>query len=349
MNKETVKYFNKLNTLPENSPATEKRQRGRDFEKLLRMILDDNNMMPELSFRPKGEEIDGSFLLNDKVFLLEAKWHKDSLPASSIYAFKGKVDGKLIGTIGVFISMSGYSEDAVDALSLGKTLNVILFDKDDIEASLKTGNSFKKILMIKLRKAAERGLVYYPITAIQLNYDKSKSQPESKEIDTNEISEKEKLSIVCEGKSDVIIIEALIKRIVGDDVFDNQDIVIVAANGKFQVPKLGNEIIRLIGDKEKVVYVIDGDQREEETENLFLNQGLDLKNVVIPNPSIEKWLGMNEDQKHIDFYRENRIRRNDKIALTGFVHGLDLKQLTKSDKEFAKFESLIKEKLKTKA
>jgi hypothetical protein len=41
--------------------------------------------------------------------LLEAKWHRDEfeLPASTIYEFKGKVDGKLVGTVGIFISMSG--------------------------------------------------------------------------------------------------------------------------------------------------------------------------------------------------------------------------------------------------
>jgi hypothetical protein len=349
MNQKTIQFFKKLNSLPEESSAAEKRKRGRDFEKLLRMILEDNNMMPELSFRPKGEEIDGSFLLNDRIFLLEAKWHKKSLPASSTYAFKGKVDGKLIGTIGIFISMSGFSKDAVDALSLGKTLNIILFDKNDIEASLKIGNSFKEILMIKLRKAAERGLVYYPIISTQLNYHKSKSQPESKDIETNKISSKEKLSIICEGKSDIIIIEALIKKIIGNNVFDNQDIVIVAANSKMQVPKLGNEIIRLIGNKEKVVYIIDGDQRKDETEKLFLNQGLDLENVIIPNPSIEKWLGMNENQRHLDFYRENRIRRNDKVSLTELVNKIDLKKLSEIDSEFSKFEAIIKKKLKTKA
>ncbi len=59
-------------------------------------------MDPHTSMRPKGEVIDGSFVLDDRYFLLEAKWHKDPIPASDLYAFKGKVDGKLIGTIGVF-------------------------------------------------------------------------------------------------------------------------------------------------------------------------------------------------------------------------------------------------------
>lgn len=344
---ETVEFYYKLNSLEENSPATEKRKRGREFEKLLKMILTDNGMFPELSFRPSGEEIDGSFLLNDQVFLLEAKWHKDSLPASSIYAFKGKVDGKLVGTIGIFISMSGFSEDAVDALSLGKTLNVILFDKDDIEASLESKDSFKKVLLTKLRKAAERGLVYFPIKSTQINYDKENSVSETKEINTSDISNKERLSIICEGKTDAVIIESLIKKIVGEQIFDDYEIVIIAANGKYQVPKLGDEILRLIGDREKILFVIDGDQREEETKELFLNQGIDLTNVVIPNPSIEVWLGMSETQSHLDFYRENQLRKNDTKALIGLIQNINLNKLRANNEEFEKFENLIKEKIKT--
>ena len=54
--------------------------------------------------------------MGGKTYLLEAKWRKQPIPASDLYAFKGKVDGKLVGTIGVFISMSDYSADAIDAL-----------------------------------------------------------------------------------------------------------------------------------------------------------------------------------------------------------------------------------------
>ena len=80
-------------------------------------------MEPRIRFRPIGEEIDGSFIHRGRVILLEAKWTQGPLPASSIYQFRGKVEGKLIGTIGVFISMSGFSADAVHALVAGKVIN----------------------------------------------------------------------------------------------------------------------------------------------------------------------------------------------------------------------------------
>ncbi len=94
--------------------------RGRRFEKWLTKLLPQGHLEPRTSFRPKGEEVDGSFLHAGRYCLLEAKWWENTVPASAIYQFKGKVDGKLVGTLGVFISMSGYSGDAVDALQVGR-------------------------------------------------------------------------------------------------------------------------------------------------------------------------------------------------------------------------------------
>ena len=139
-------------------------KRGQRFEKWLADLLHskdrDQNLHPRLSFRPKGEEIDGSFICDSRIFLLEAKWFNRPLPASAVYAFKGKVDGKLAGTVGVFVSMSGYSEVVVDALRIGKDLNVVLFDRGDIEAAIDDG--FKNVLRVKMRAAAELGEIKYP-------------------------------------------------------------------------------------------------------------------------------------------------------------------------------------------
>ena len=52
--------------------------------------------------------------------LLEAKWHADHIPASTLYQFKDKVEGEQIGTRGVFIAMSSYSEDASVAHNEGE-------------------------------------------------------------------------------------------------------------------------------------------------------------------------------------------------------------------------------------
>jgi hypothetical protein len=138
----TPKAIAKLYAKPSAPPAGADRrwlrQRGFEFERLLNKLLTSERLDPRTSYKSLGEQVDGSFFLDGSVFLLEAKWQADPLPASTLYQFKGKVDGKLIGTCGVFISMSGYSKDAVDALTVGKSLNVILFDKKDIDAAIYT-------------------------------------------------------------------------------------------------------------------------------------------------------------------------------------------------------------------
>ncbi|MGF6372961.1 hypothetical protein OKW40_005777 [Paraburkholderia sp. RAU6.4a] len=138
-------------------------QRGRAFERVLKEILAREKMEPRASMRPGGEEIDGSFAMGDRFFLLEAKWHANPIPASALYAFKGKVDGKLEGTIGTFFSMSDFSTEAVDALLCGKELNLILFGKKDL-LLIEDGNiTMREAMRVKLRYAADYGQPFFPL------------------------------------------------------------------------------------------------------------------------------------------------------------------------------------------
>ncbi|WP_207911692.1 restriction endonuclease [Rhizobium sp. BK068] len=101
-----------------------------------------------------GEQIDGSFLLGFTTVLYEAKWFKSPVPASAIYQFKGKLDGKFAGTVGIVISMSGYSADAVDALSRGKDQKIILLDDSDVASVFDGQAKFKDLLLSRMRLAA---------------------------------------------------------------------------------------------------------------------------------------------------------------------------------------------------
>lgn len=83
------------------------------------------------------------------------------MTASDMYAFRGRVDGKLVGTIGVIISASGFVEDAEYALLWGKEVNVLLVNGDDFRLALEPGNSFRTMLRAKLREAARVGRVFF--------------------------------------------------------------------------------------------------------------------------------------------------------------------------------------------
>lgn len=135
-------------------------------------------MSPKGSYKAKGEQIDGSFFWQGQTFLLEAKWTQEAIPASSIYSFKGKLDGKFHTTSGIFISVGGFSEDAELALKFGKTLNILLFDGNDVELLFKGHVDFVDMLIFKLREAGDTGSLYVPYNTKAIASKLSTSQAE---------------------------------------------------------------------------------------------------------------------------------------------------------------------------
>jgi len=152
--------FERLNNPSNYNTPQARRRRGYHFEGFLFSLLESEGLEPTTNYRPEGEEIDGSFILNGRFFLLEAKWHSKPISASSLYSFKGKVDGKLNGTLGLFVSMSGYGPETPVALLRGKEVNIILLDDVDIASAVTEESSFRGVLEDRLRRAAQYGIVY---------------------------------------------------------------------------------------------------------------------------------------------------------------------------------------------
>jgi hypothetical protein len=72
-----LEQYRSLVDLPADAPPLDKRKRGRAFEQLLKSLLARDDLAPRIRIVPSGEEIDGSFALHDRVYLLEAKWHSN--------------------------------------------------------------------------------------------------------------------------------------------------------------------------------------------------------------------------------------------------------------------------------
>lgn len=120
-------------------------------------------MSPRLAYRPKGEEIDGSFVIAERTVLLEAKWTSELQPASALYQFTGKISGKLVGTVGLFVSMSGVFPDAIDAHIAGIQLNLILVDGDDLRVIARDDITINTAIRAKLCVAAETGAPFFAV------------------------------------------------------------------------------------------------------------------------------------------------------------------------------------------
>lgn len=145
-------------------------ERGFKLEKVLKNIFKIFDLDPKASFKIVGEQIDGAFTLNGTDFLFEAKWTKELVSISSLDAFSGKLSRKLENTLGLFLSINGYSEDAIKAHTKGRKL-MILMDGSDLMAVLEGRIDFVELLYRKKRFASQTGNIYLKIHEIMQNID----------------------------------------------------------------------------------------------------------------------------------------------------------------------------------
>ncbi len=139
--------------------------RGFKLEKLLRNLFELFDLDPKASFKIVGEQIDGAFTFGGTDYLLEARWRDRPTIAEDLDSLHGKLTRKLDNTLGLYLSINGYSEDAVKTFSSGRRL-VILMDGSDLMAVLEGRIDLVKLLLRKRREAATTGNIYLKIHEI---------------------------------------------------------------------------------------------------------------------------------------------------------------------------------------
>lgn len=131
-------------------------KRGYLFEKFLYELFVLHDLNPRGAFKITGEQIDGAFEFDNTQFLLEAKWEKNPLPAEPIDVFCRKIERKLDNTLGLFVSLNGFSDDALQAIR-GNRPSAILMDGQDLAVVLQGIHDFRELLKQKIRHAAHTG------------------------------------------------------------------------------------------------------------------------------------------------------------------------------------------------
>jgi hypothetical protein len=145
----------------------------------------------------------------------------------------------------VFISMGGYSDDAVDALVAGKSVNMILFDQHDMDKIAQPDCiSIRRALALKLRAAAESGTPYFPL-------------PPCAPRETGETAPGK--VVVVEGPSDADVMGALLRsRWRG---LDRPPPRIVIASGLQNLPLLAVALAVEYQGAGRIIIVADGEDR----------------------------------------------------------------------------------------
>ena len=143
-------------SLPESTPSRIIRVKG---------LFDLFDLDPKASFKITGEQIDGAFSFEGTDYLLEAKWQSEPVPAKELDSLAGKLSRKLENTLGLFLSVNGFSEDAIKTHASGRRL-IILMDGSDLMAVLEGRIDLVQLLLRKRRHAAETGNIYLRIHEI---------------------------------------------------------------------------------------------------------------------------------------------------------------------------------------
>jgi len=117
---------------------------------------DIDNRRPYVS---AGRQIDGSITLDGTTYLVELKFTSAQSDATDIDSVLAKVNTKADNTMGVVISISGYSSVAVDQASFAKS-PLLLLDSKHIYMVLSGISRLSEVLRRVRRHSSQTGIAY---------------------------------------------------------------------------------------------------------------------------------------------------------------------------------------------
>jgi hypothetical protein len=145
---------------------TDRQAAGLKLEKLLERLFDEFGLQPEGPFRVVGEQIDGAFRHENEDYLLEARWRRELTEPKDLYAFERKVQGKSRFTRGLFLSVNGFSTDAVPALVKGNAGVFVMMDGAHLVRVLEGHVDLPDLLTRLMRHLNTRGQPYLPVNSL---------------------------------------------------------------------------------------------------------------------------------------------------------------------------------------
>lgn len=158
------KYIIELTQLSNHEDTPQ--SRGFAFEKYLQSLFEAAGLQPRGSFKVVGEQIDGSFVLKNEVYLLEAKWTSKPIDKGQLVIFNEKVSSKSGFTRGLFISFSNFTDEALLTFANGRTVNIVLMSVQELAIALSRQMEIDILLWTKVRALAECGDFYKSVFEI---------------------------------------------------------------------------------------------------------------------------------------------------------------------------------------
>ena len=111
-----------------------------------------------------GRQIDGSITIDGTTYLVELKFTEEQAGSPDIDIFRGKVESKADNTMGLFLSMAGYSSVAISEAS-GKKTTLLLLDASHMYLVLTGGLSITDVIRRLRRHASQTGESFLPVAS----------------------------------------------------------------------------------------------------------------------------------------------------------------------------------------
>jgi hypothetical protein len=134
---------------------------GYEFQTWFYDLMDHFEIMNRRPFITGGRQIDGSVTVSGTTYLVELKFTQQQSGATDIDSALKKINDKADNTMGIMISISGYSEVAIKEAS-GRRTPLLLMDHRHLFFALGGGATFTEIIDRVRRHASQTGEAFLP-------------------------------------------------------------------------------------------------------------------------------------------------------------------------------------------
>lgn len=137
-------------------------QAGYDFQTWFYDLVDFFEVECRRPYTTDGRQIDGSLTLDGTTYLVELKFTKNPTDAPEVDVFRRKVNSKADNTMGLFVSLTGFTSTAKDAAS-GERTPLLLIDYQHLYAILGSAMTLPEIIGRIKRHAAQTAMAYLKV------------------------------------------------------------------------------------------------------------------------------------------------------------------------------------------
>jgi len=143
-----------------------RQQSGYALEEILYDLFLLFDLQPRGPFRRTGEQIDGAFVLDNDHFLLEAKWQNTQVILNDLRDLDGAVGSSLDNTLGLFVSLNGFSNEALAGYVQGSRPRIVCMDGQDLMAVLDETIELPDLIRRKKDLAVEKRSIFIGVREI---------------------------------------------------------------------------------------------------------------------------------------------------------------------------------------